>query len=181
MSHRLHLVPVSDNRYRVGLFSKAYLLPLELLACLLAALLFPPPPAITLAALPQEPTLELTNRVLVRLETAEAKELDPWMRDDIRIAWITTLYASQGNPQPHVDATYRVLGLHPDKVWPAILARREALLGPEATPHKTMKRFPMGTGRLVDEEPTADGASSLPACDSPKKPCKSTTRERRAA
>ena len=73
--------------------------------------------------------MQLTERVLSHLERAEAKEPDAWMRDDYRIAWITTLYASQGNPQPHVDATYRVLGLHPDKVWPAILARRRALLG----------------------------------------------------
>lgn len=83
----------------------------------------------TYAALPPERPLPLAERVLVYLGVAERKESDPWLRDDIRIAWITTLYASRGNPQPHVDATYRVLGIHPDKVWPAILARREALLG----------------------------------------------------
>jgi hypothetical protein len=71
----------------------------------------------------------LAERVLRRLEAAEKKEPDPWLRDDIRIAWITILYASRGNQQPFVDATYQVLGLHPEKVWPAILARRAALLG----------------------------------------------------
>ncbi len=120
---------VSDNRYRVPVLSRTYPLLLAPLVCLLAALLSPLPPAITPGTLPQEPTL--TDRVLVCLEKAETKEADPWYRDDIRIAWLTTLYASQGNPQPHVDATYRVLGLHPSKVWPAILRNREALLGKE--------------------------------------------------
>jgi len=73
----------------------------------------------------------LAERVLRRLEAAEDKEPNPHLRDDIRIAWITVLYASRGNRQPFVDATYQVLGLHPDKVWPAILARRTALLGVE--------------------------------------------------
>ena len=83
------------------------------------------------AALPPGSTasVELSERVLARLEKAERQESDPWLRDDIRIAWISVLEASRGNPQPHVDDTYRVLGIHPDKVWPAILARREALLG----------------------------------------------------
>jgi len=73
----------------------------------------------------------LAERVLSRLEQFEKQEIDSWQRDDIRIAWIATLYASQGNPQPIIDATYRVHGLHPDKVWPAICARRAALLGRE--------------------------------------------------
>jgi len=80
--------------------------------------------------------MPLSERVLVRLETAERKESDPWLRDDIRIAWITVLYASRGNPQPHIDATYQVLGIHPDKVWPAICARRAALLGSASSPKK---------------------------------------------
>ena len=85
---------------------------------------------ITTTALPPgAPCVTLAERVLARLEQSEAKESDPWLRDDIRIAWIATLYAAQGNPQPLIDATYRVLGLHPDKVWPAIVARRAALLG----------------------------------------------------
>jgi len=68
-------------------------------------------------------------RILSRLEAAEAREVDPHFRDDIRIAWITVLRASRGEPSPHVSATYTVLGLHPDRVWPAIIERRRALLG----------------------------------------------------
>jgi hypothetical protein len=70
-----------------------------------------------------------TFAILDYLASAELREDDVWLRDDVRIAWITVLNASQGSPIPHVAATYAVLGLHPDKVWPAILARREALLG----------------------------------------------------
>jgi len=103
---------------------------------------------ISTEALPQERCVTLAERVLARLEQAEQREIDPWLRDDIRIAWIATLYASQGNPQPIVDATYRVLGLHPSKVWPAILARREALLGPESRPQTNRK--PMAVSRDGD-------------------------------
>jgi hypothetical protein len=92
--------------------------------------------------------LTLAERVLSHLEAAENKEPDPHLRDDIRIAWITTLYASQGNRQPHIDATYRVLGLHPDKVWPAILARREALLGSYHIPQT--KQCPLAESRDGD-------------------------------
>lgn len=70
----------------------------------------------------------MSERVLTRLELIEAAEVDPWLRDDIRIAWITVLYAALGNSQPYVDATYRVLGCHPDQVWLRIMARREAML-----------------------------------------------------
>jgi hypothetical protein len=69
------------------------------------------------------------RRILARLEYAEAHESNPHLQDDYRIAWITVLYAARGEPQPQVAATYAVLGLHPDKVWPAIVARRKAMLG----------------------------------------------------
>lgn len=71
----------------------------------------------------------ITNSVLAYLAQREADEHDPWVRDDIRISWITVLNASEGNPIPHICATYAVIGLHPDKVWPAIQARREYWLG----------------------------------------------------
>jgi hypothetical protein len=71
----------------------------------------------------------LTRRILSRLESAETHELNPHFRDDYRIAWITTLYAGRGDAMAHVLATYAVLRLHPDKVWPAIVARRKAQLG----------------------------------------------------
>ena len=72
----------------------------------------------------------LIRRILSRLEQAEWSEPNPHFQDDYRIAWITVRYAARGRKQPLVAATYVVLGLHPDKVWPAIVARRRALLGP---------------------------------------------------
>ncbi len=72
----------------------------------------------------------LTRRVLARLAETEARETDPWLRDDLRIARLTVAYAASGEAvlcSPHALASYMVLGLHPQKVWPAILARRKAL------------------------------------------------------
>lgn len=101
---------------------------------------------ITLAALPQERRLEWneqewnehewTERVLAHLEQAEKIEIDPWLRDDIRIAWITTNWSQHGVPDwswrrdssPYVAATYQVLNCHPDEVWPRIEAQRKAKL-----------------------------------------------------
>jgi hypothetical protein len=75
-----------------------------------------------------------TFSILDYLASAEAREEDVWLRDDVRIAWITVLNASQGSPIPQIEASYAVLGLHPDKVYPAIVARRAALLGPSKKP-----------------------------------------------
>jgi len=75
--------------------------------------------------------LRVTRRILSRLELAEGREPDPWFQDDYRIAWITVLRAARGEPIPQVSATYEVLGLHPDRVWPAIIERRKLLLGAE--------------------------------------------------
>jgi hypothetical protein len=74
------------------------------------------------------PLSELSGRVLLRLEQAERKETDPHYRDDIRIAWITVLYALRSEPQPHVRATYAVLGVHPDQVFAKIQAFRQWVL-----------------------------------------------------
>jgi hypothetical protein len=71
----------------------------------------------------------LARRVLYRIAYAEARELNPHFQSDYRIAWITVLFASRGYPQPDVAASYAVLGLHPAKIWPAIIERRKALLG----------------------------------------------------
>jgi hypothetical protein len=97
---------------------------------------------ISLDALPQERALveteqERTERVLAYLENAGKKEIDPWLRDDIRIAWITAKWSQHGVPEwswhrnslPYVAATYQVLNCHPDEVWPRILAERKAKLG----------------------------------------------------
>lgn len=103
-------------------------------------------------ALPQEPRLPFSDRVAVRLVEAESKESDAWYRDDYRIARVTVGLARHGSPIPHVEATYRVLGIHPDQVWPRIVARRHAVLG-------------------ADYEKFFGGASS------PKKPVGSVTLE----
>jgi hypothetical protein len=92
---------------------------------------------ITCDALPQERPLEWTERVLAHLEQTEKTEIDPWLRDDLRIAWITVSWSQRGIPEwswrrdssPHVAATYQVLRCHPDEVWPNIEARRKAQLG----------------------------------------------------
>src|SRR5579872_3204523 len=79
------------------------------------------------------PAPSLTERVLARLAEAEAEELNPWLRDDLRIARLTVAYAASGEAvlcSPHELASYMVLGLHPEKVWPAIQAREKALCGP---------------------------------------------------
>jgi hypothetical protein len=73
---------------------------------------------------------KFVQRILSRLERAEGHEPNPSLQADYRIAWITVLRASRGDPLPSVSASYAVLGLHPTKVWPAVLARRKALLGP---------------------------------------------------
>jgi hypothetical protein len=96
---------------------------------------------ISLDALPQERPLDLdrTERVLAYLETAGKNEIDAWLRDDIRIAWITAKWSQHGVPEwswrkdspPHVAATYQVLNCLPDEVWPRILAKRKEKLGSE--------------------------------------------------
>lgn len=76
------------------------------------------------------PARSLSARVLVRLISAEVREIDPWLRDDLRIARLTVAYAAHEDAvlcSPDVLASYIVLGLHPEKVWPAIQARRMAL------------------------------------------------------
>jgi hypothetical protein len=73
----------------------------------------------------------LSRRILLRLEAAEAREPNLHFQDDYRIAWLTVLNASRGQSEPHVLATYRVLGLHPDKIFAAIEAKRRAKLGAE--------------------------------------------------
>jgi hypothetical protein len=77
----------------------------------------------------QKRTPALVWRILSRLSAAEAQEIDPWLRDDLQIARLILAHASRGDAvccSPHVLATYEVLGLHPEKVWPKILERRKA-------------------------------------------------------
>jgi|GEM_PF-3627495 len=80
--------------------------------------------------MPSPSPVVFSRRVLARLWEAELAEPNPHFATDIRIAWITVWFAVCGYHAPHVAACYAVLGLHPKKVWPAIVARRRAQLGP---------------------------------------------------
>jgi hypothetical protein len=70
-----------------------------------------------------------SDRVVVRLVEAEFREPDAWYRDDYRIARVTVGLARRGSPIPHIEATFNILGVHPDKVWSRIEEHRRADLG----------------------------------------------------
>lgn len=73
----------------------------------------------------------VSERVLARLVQSQAHEVNPHLQADYRQSWITVYYASLGNPIPFVEASYRIHGCHPDKLWPQIVANRKAMLGPD--------------------------------------------------
>ena len=73
----------------------------------------------------------LSERVLARLIQSEAHEALPYFKDDYRQAFITVNLAAKGNTEPFVVASYTMYGIHPDKVWPQIIAKRKVLLGRE--------------------------------------------------
>ena len=79
---------------------------------------------------PAKPVSPFTG-ILAHLVLAEAKEVDPHLRDDYRQAWITLRNLEKGIPQPFVNASYTMYGLHPDKLFPALTERRKAQLGRE--------------------------------------------------
>jgi hypothetical protein len=89
--------------------------------------------------------------VLVRLAAAELRERNPHLQDDYRISWITVLNAAECVPEPHVVASYAVLGLHPSKVWPAILERRKALLGSLYVDESLPPKKPVESVRFIEE------------------------------
>lgn len=60
---------------------------------------------------------------------ARDAEEQAWFRDDYQIALRTCLNLGKGYPNPFVLACRETLGLHPDKVWPAMIARKRWLLG----------------------------------------------------
>ena len=70
-----------------------------------------------------------SGRVLARLIQAEAHEPLVYFKDDIRQAFITVTLAARGNTMPFVVASYQMYGVHPDKLWPKMTARRNWLLG----------------------------------------------------
>lgn len=114
-----------------------------------------------------------TSRILSRLEVAEAREPNPHLACDYRIAWITVYFAARGDPQPDVAASYAVLGLYPQKVWPAIVARRKALLGPlyeDFYPTLDARPVPVSQGRVVVPAGGLAIGLTLPV---PKKPAQS--------
>lgn len=71
----------------------------------------------------------LGQRVFDRLVEAADREPHSWFADDYLIARQTVLMAGRGVSDPHLQATVYVLGLQPEKVWPAIVAKRKAQLG----------------------------------------------------
>lgn len=73
----------------------------------------------------------LIDRVLDRIWEGEQEEADVHLRSDYRQAWICVSLCSRGETQPFVESSYRLYGIHPDKVWPHILATRKAKLGEE--------------------------------------------------
>jgi hypothetical protein len=99
---------------------------------------------------------ELTARILSRLEQSETRETDPWLQGDYRQAWISVSTFSRGKfptfSDAFVAASYLMYGVHPDQVWPRIVARRRAMLG-------------ASYGDFFPQD--------LPGVESPKKPCTS--------
>ena len=72
------------------------------------------------------------DRILSRLALIEAKEEDAHLKTDCRIAWFTVRFCQTGEAvecTPAVLASYKVLGCHPDHVWPRITQRRNWVLG----------------------------------------------------
>jgi hypothetical protein len=100
---------------------------------------------------------ELADRVLIRLEQSEKHEPDPWLQDDVRQSWISLSTFSRGKfptfQDAFVAASYLMYGVHPDEVWPRIVARRRAMLG-------------------------ASYGDFFPDASAPKKPCASVGRDR---
>jgi hypothetical protein len=73
--------------------------------------------------------LSLSDRVIDRLAEAEVNEPDLHLQADYQQALRTVVLAREGSPMPFVEASYALWGMHPEKVWPRILARRQAMLG----------------------------------------------------
>lgn len=107
----------------------------------------------------------MSGRVISRLVQAEACEYDPHFRDDLRIARLAVHYAATGEASicgPHVLASYMVLGLHPQKVWPKILARRNALGFEEVSGAAPVPKKPPQSVKLWAEKTNA--ARALNSC-----------------
>jgi hypothetical protein len=104
----------------------------------------------------------LTDRILARLIQSEAREVNPHFKSDHREAFIVVALAAKNDTHPLVSASYRMFGVAPDKVWPHILADRQAKLG------KEYSQWYDSAGNLKPE--------ALPS-PIPKKPSQSVTRD----
>jgi hypothetical protein len=73
-----------------------------------------------------------SERVLARLEQSKLNEPNAHLRDDVHIAYLIVLYSARGDATyctAHELASYTALQLHPDAVWPWVVATRRAKLG----------------------------------------------------
>ena len=99
------------------------------------------------------------ERVLARLEKAERQERDPWLADDYRQSWISILTFTRGDyptfSAAFEAASYRMYGLHPDQLWPAICARREVNLG---SPFERSRVLPKPVQSVPEQESAAKRA-----------------------
>lgn len=98
------------------------------------------------------------SRILDRLMEAEMSEPEIWFRQDYRQAFICVSLASRGEAQPFVTSSYRIFGIHPDNVWPQIMAKRKAKLG---------KEFPEWFDQAGNLQPDIPKKTSLPITPHP--------------
>jgi hypothetical protein len=101
----------------------------------------------------------LCDRIIDYLAEAEADEPDLHLRDDYQQALRTVVLAREGSTMPFVEASYALWGMHPAKVWPRILAHRQAMLGDPVN----FQAFKFARKMRNQEAPRADveSASSL--------------------
>lgn len=105
--------------------------------------------------------LRHTESILAYLADAEMREPDAWLRDDVRIAWLTVLHCSEGIERPWEYAFYRYLGKHPDKLIPEFVARAERHAAMESSFVAPLTSFSAATGADIPPEATPS-APALP-------------------
>jgi hypothetical protein len=135
----------------------------------------------------KDPTDRL-DRILAELTWKAAHEPNAHLADDYRQAMVAIILAAKGKSVPFVESSYICYGLHPDKVYQAIIERRKALLGPLYDEVERSSGSQVGlraapTGKPHPPE-TGDGLSLPEQFPSPKKPVQSVRRlprERKAA
>lgn len=73
----------------------------------------------------------LANRVLGYLESAEALEDNPSLRQDVRQARAVVSLAAEDDLQPFVTSSYLIYGTHPERIFVKLTATRKEKLGEE--------------------------------------------------